>query len=111
MRGRATAHSSFVIAKPPLSRPHDIQNRVGYDSPRGTAPARVARVSEPVQSRVLRRAARVVGGYGPLQQQLNASREDMISWIRGAAVPPVATFAQLVELLLDAGELGRSPPV
>ena len=53
----------------------------------------------------------MVGGYGPLQQQLNASREDMISWIRGAAVPPVTTFAQLVELLLDAGELGRSPPV
>ena len=111
MPGRATAHSIFVIAKPPLSRPQDIQNRVGYDSPRGTAPARVARVSEPVQSRVLRRAASVVGGYGPLQQQLNASREDMISWIRGAAVPPLATFAQLVELLLEAGELGRSPPV
>jgi hypothetical protein len=35
----------------------------------------------------------------------------MISWIRGAAVPPVATFFQLVELLLDAGELGRSPRV
>ena len=69
------------------------------------------RVVEPVQSRVLRRAARVVGGYGPLQQHLKASREDMVSWIRGAAVPPVATFFQLVELLLDAGELGRSPRV
>jgi hypothetical protein len=66
---------------------------------------------EPVQSRVLRRAARVVGGYAPLQQHLRASREDMISWIRGAAVPPVSTFVLLVEILLDAGELGRAPPV
>jgi len=66
---------------------------------------------EPVQSHVLRRAARVVGGYGALQQLLNASPEDMISWIRGAAEPPVATFARRVEILLDAAELGRAPPV
>ena len=65
---------------------------------------------EPVQSRALRRAAQVVGGYGALQQHLQASREEMISWIRGAAVPPVTTFARLVEILLDAGELGRAPP-
>ena len=66
---------------------------------------------EPVHSRVLRRAARVVGGYRPLQQLLNASPDDMISWIRGAAEPPVATFARLAEILLDAAELGRAPPV
>ena len=66
---------------------------------------------EPVQSRVLRRAARVVGGYGPLQKRLDASSEDMISWIRGVAEPPVTTFVRLVEILLDAGELGRAPPV
>jgi len=47
-------------------------------------------VVEPVESRVLRRAARVVGGYGELQARLEASREDMIAWIRGAAMPPVA---------------------
>jgi hypothetical protein len=68
-------------------------------------------VVEPIQSRVLRRAARVVGGYGELRARLEASTEDMTSWIRGAAVPPVAIFAKLVEILLDAGELGRSPPV
>jgi hypothetical protein len=68
-------------------------------------------VVEPVQSRVLRQAARVVGGYGLLQERLEASRDDMMSWIRGAAVPPVAVFAKLVEILLDAGELGRAPPM
>lgn len=65
---------------------------------------------EPIQSRVLRSAARVVGGYAQLQARLEASKEDMVSWIRGAAVPPVAVFAKLVEILLDAGELGRAPP-
>jgi hypothetical protein len=68
-------------------------------------------VVEPVESRVLRRAARVVGGYGELQERLDASREDMISWIRGAAMPPVTIFVKLVEILLDAAELGRAPPV
>jgi hypothetical protein len=66
-------------------------------------------VVEAVQSRVLQRAAQVVGGYGELQQRLQASRDDMTSWIRGAAVPPVAVFAKLVEILLDAAELGRAP--
>jgi hypothetical protein len=66
---------------------------------------------EPVQSRVLRSAARVVGGYAELAARLEASKEDMINWIRGAAVPPVAVFAKLVEILLDAGELGRAPPM
>lgn len=66
---------------------------------------------EPVQSRVLRSAARVVGGYAELQARLEASKEDMISWVRGAAVPPVAVFAKLVEIVLDAGELGRAPPM
>jgi hypothetical protein len=60
---------------------------------------------------VLRRAARVVGGYRALQRHLNASSEDMSNWIRGAAEPPGTTFVRLVELLLDAGELGRAPPV
>jgi hypothetical protein len=68
-------------------------------------------VVEPVESRVLRRAARVVGGYGELQARLDASREDMISWIRGAAMPPAAIFVKLVEILMDAAELGRAPPV
>jgi hypothetical protein len=68
-------------------------------------------VAEPVQSRVLQRAARVVGGYGELQERLDASREDMISWIRGAAMPPVQIFVKLVEILMDAGGLGRAPPV
>jgi hypothetical protein len=68
-------------------------------------------VVEPVQSRVLQRAARVVGGYGELQERLDASREDMISWIRGAAMPPVQVFVKLVEILMDAGGLGRAPPV
>jgi len=67
-------------------------------------------VVEPIQSRVLRQAAQVVGGYGPLQHHLHASSEEMISWIRGVAEPPVATFVRLVEILLDAGELGRAPP-
>jgi len=49
-------------------------------------------VVEPVESRVLRQAARAVGGYGELQARLDASREDMISWIRRAAMPPVAIF-------------------
>lgn len=66
---------------------------------------------ESVQTRVLLRAARVVGGYGELQARLDASRDDMISWIRGAAMPPVQVFVKLVELLMDAGELGRAPPV
>ena len=66
---------------------------------------------EPVQSRVLQRAARVVGGYGELQARLEASREDMITWIRGGAMPPVTIFVKLVEILMDAGELGRAPPV
>jgi len=68
-------------------------------------------VVEPVESRVLRRAARVVGGYGELQARLDASRDDMINWIRGAAMPPAAIFVKLVEILLDAAELGRAPPV
>jgi hypothetical protein len=68
-------------------------------------------VVEPVESRVLRRAARVVGGYGELQARLDAPHDDMINWIRGAAMPPVAIFVKLVEILLDAGELGRAPPV
>ena len=66
---------------------------------------------EPVQTAVLQRAARVVGGYGELQTRLDASREDMISWIRGGAMPPVQIFLKLVEILMDAGELGRAPPV
>ena len=66
---------------------------------------------EPLESRVLQRAARVVGGYGELQERLDASREDMISWIRGAAMPPVQIFVKLVEILMDAGGLGRTPPV
>ncbi|HZS68262.1 MAG TPA: hypothetical protein VFA72_14195 [Burkholderiales bacterium] len=66
---------------------------------------------EPVQSRVLQRAARVVGGYGELQARLDASREDMITWIRGGAMPPVAIFVKLVEIIMDAGELGRAPRV
>ena len=66
---------------------------------------------EPVESRVLRRAAQVVGGYSELQARLEASREDMIAWIRGAAMPPVAIFVKLVEILLDAAGLGRAPPV
>ena len=65
-------------------------------------------MAESVQCRVLRHAARVVGGYAELQARLDASREEMISWIRGVQVPPVATFVRLVELLLDAGELGRA---
>jgi len=68
-------------------------------------------VIEPVQTAVLQRAARVVGGYGELQTRLDASREDMISWIRGGAMPPVQIFLKLVEILMDAGELGRAPPV
>ena len=68
-------------------------------------------VVEPLQSRVLQRAARVVGGYGELQERLDASREDMISWIRGGAMPPVAVFVKLVDILLDAAELGRAPPM
>jgi hypothetical protein len=68
-------------------------------------------VIEPVQSRVLQRAARVVGGYGELQARLDASREDMITWIRGGAMPPVAIFVKLVEIIMDAGELGRAPRV
>jgi hypothetical protein len=68
-------------------------------------------VVEPVQTTVLQRAARVVGGYGELQTRLDASREDMISWIRGGAMPPVQIFLKLVEILMDAGELGRAPPV
>jgi hypothetical protein len=68
-------------------------------------------VIEPVQSRVLQRAARVVGGYGELQARLDASREDMIAWIRGGAMPPVAIFVKLVEIIMDAGELGRAPRV
>jgi hypothetical protein len=39
-------------------------------------------VAEPVQSRVLQRAASVVGGYGELRQRLEASADDMASWIR-----------------------------
>ena len=66
---------------------------------------------EPVQTRVLQRAARVVGGYGELQARLEASRDDMASWIRGAAMPPVQIFVKLVEILMDAGELGRAPRV
>lgn len=66
---------------------------------------------EPVESRVLRRAPRVVGGYGELQARLDAPRDDMINWIRGAAMPPAAIFVKLVEILLDAAELGRAPPV
>ena len=69
------------------------------------------RVAEAIQSRVLRQAARVVGGYGELQARLEATREDMASWIRGAEDPPGGIFVRLVEILLDAGELGRSPPV
>jgi hypothetical protein len=68
-------------------------------------------VAEAIQSRVLRQAARVVGGYGELQSRLEASREDMASWIRGAEEPPVGVFVRLVEILLDAGELGRAPRV
>jgi hypothetical protein len=68
-------------------------------------------VIEPVQTAVLQRAARVVGGYGALQTRLDASREDMISWIRGGAMPPVQIFLKLVEILMDAGELGRAPRV
>lgn len=60
---------------------------------------------------MLRRAARVVGGYGELQARLDAPRDDMINWIRGAAMPPAAIFVKLVEILLDAAELGRAPPV
>ena len=52
-----------------------------------------------------------MGGYGELQARLEASREDMIAWIRGAAMPPVAIFVKLVEILLDAAGLGRAPPV
>ena len=48
---------------------------------------------------------------GELQARLEASREDMIAWIRGAAMPPVAIFVKLVEILLDAAGLGRAPPV
>ena len=66
---------------------------------------------EPVQTAVLQRAARVVGGYGELQTRLDASREDMITWIRGGAMPPVQIFLKLVEILMDAGELGRAPRV
>lgn len=68
-------------------------------------------MAEPVQSRVLQRAAQVVGGYGELQRRLQASRDEMRSWIHGAAVPPVAVFAKLVDILLDAAELGRAPPM
>jgi hypothetical protein len=68
-------------------------------------------VIEPVQTAVLQRAARVVGGYGELQTRLDASREDMITWIRGGAMPPVQIFLKLVEILMDAGELGRAPRV
>jgi hypothetical protein len=68
-------------------------------------------VIEPVQTAVLQRAASVVGGYGALQTRLDASREDMISWIRGGAMPPVQIFLKLVEILMDAGELGRAPRV
>jgi hypothetical protein len=53
----------------------------------------------------------VVGGYGELQTRLDASREDMITWIRGGAMPPVQIFLKLVEILMDAGELGRAPRV
>jgi hypothetical protein len=53
----------------------------------------------------------VVGGYGELQARLDASREDMITWIRGGAMPPVAIFVKLVEIIMDAGELGRAPRV
>jgi hypothetical protein len=35
----------------------------------------------------------------------------MASWIRGAEEPPVGVFVRLVEILLDAGELGRAPRV
>ena len=66
---------------------------------------------EALETRVLQRAARVVGGYGELQARLDASRDDMASWIRGAAMPPVQIFVKLVEILMEVGELGRAPRV
>jgi len=68
-------------------------------------------VIEALETRVLQRAARVVGGYGELQARLDASRDDMASWIRGAAMPPVQIFVKLVEILMEVGELGRAPRV
>ena len=82
-----------------------------YDSRGAARAASVRSVAEAIQSRVLRQAARVVGGYGELQSRLEASREDMASWVRGAQEPPVGVFVRLVEILLDAGELGRAPRV
>jgi DNA-binding phage protein len=53
-------------------------------------------------------AAEIAGGYERLAAALGVTREDIDSWVSGAAKPECAVFLRLIEIVLDP-VLPRAP--
>jgi hypothetical protein len=68
-----------------------------------------------VHSRVLQRAAEMLGGRDKLAKYLGVSLADVTRWIAGAAKPPRPHFLRAVEFIIDetsppeSGEGAESP--
>lgn len=65
-----------------------------------------------VFSRVLRKAAELIGSREKLCKHLRVSRADLDRWIAGEAEPPTAIFHKAIHLVIDELPLppGSEPP-
>lgn len=67
-----------------------------------------------VYTRVLVKAAELLGGRRQLARRLQAPSAELERWIAGDAVPPMATFLKAVDVILDetpapGGDSGEPP--
>jgi hypothetical protein len=58
-------------------------------------------VASSIYSRVLQKAAELLGGRSKLCRHLHVPKEDLQRWIDDKAVPPNNVFLRAVDLLLD----------
>jgi hypothetical protein len=65
-----------------------------------------------VFSRVLRKAAELIGSREKLCRHLRVPSADLDLWIAGKAEPPTATFLKAVDLVIDeiSPPAGSEPP-
>ena len=54
-----------------------------------------------VYSRILRKAAELIGGYGKLCRYLQVPPDKLQQWIEDKAVPPTGIFLRAVDFVLD----------
>ncbi len=60
-------------------------------------------MGQTVHTRVIVRAADILGGLAALRLYVGAEDEEVLSWLNGATKPPQPVFEKLVALILEAG--------